>query len=183
MRGALACAPFPMTSSKKTFVRDGETLDVRAQRDADGQHRVTVGDAAIVVQARDLPGGGVRLQVGDVGHVAYAVTRGHRVQVRVDGQTFDLELARGRGAAAGGAGSGVIEAPMTGTVLDVRIAVGDAVTAEQTVVVLSAMKMEHKLLAGVAGRVVEVSAKAGGTVDAGAVLVRIEPAAKAEAKS
>lgn len=169
-----------MSNLQKTFVRDGDKLDVRVQREADGRQRATVGDATIEVGVRALPDGGVRLQVGAVGHVAYAVARGHKMQVRLDGQTFDLELSRGRGAAAGGAGSGVIEAPMTGTVLDVRVAVGDAVTAEQAVVVLSAMKMEHKLLAGVAGRVAELGCVAGATVDAGAVLVRIVPDAKPE---
>jgi 3-methylcrotonyl-CoA carboxylase alpha subunit len=68
----------------------------------------------------------------------------------------------------------VIDAPMTGTVLDVPVNVGDAVTADATVVVLNAMKMEHKLRAGVAGVVKEVSCKAGEIVDQGRVLVRVE---------
>ena len=172
-----------MSRLEKTFVRDGDKLDVRVQRDDGGGLRATVGDATHELVAHDLSDGGVRLQVGDVGHVAYAVTRGHKMQVRLDGQTFELELSRGRGTAAVGAGSGVIEAPMTGTVLEVRVAVGDAVSAEQAVVVLSAMKMEHKLVAGVAGRVAEVRCAAGKTVDAGAILVRIEPSKAAPDKT
>jgi biotin carboxyl carrier protein len=64
---------------------------------------------------------------------------------------------------------------MTGTVLDVRCKAGDAVAADQTLVVVSAMKMEHKLTAGIAGTVVEVAAAAGATVEQGAVLVVVEP--------
>jgi biotin carboxyl carrier protein len=71
---------------------------------------------------------------------------------------------------------------MTGTVLEVACKPGDEVTAEQTLVVVSAMKMEHKLTAGVAGTVKKVAAQKGGTVDQGAELVVVEPK-KAEAKS
>ena len=52
---------------------------------------------------------------------------------------------------------------------------GDEVDAEQTLVVVSAMKMEHKLSAGVAGVVQSVSTEAGATVDQGDALVVVEP--------
>jgi biotin carboxyl carrier protein len=64
---------------------------------------------------------------------------------------------------------------MTGTVLDVACKPGDVVAADQTLVVVSAMKMEHKLAAGVAGIVRKVAATKGGTVDQGAELVVVEP--------
>ena len=57
------------------------------------------------------------------------------------------------------------------------VAVGDAVTADQTVAVVSAMKMEHKLVAGLDGTVAEVAGEVGANVDQGALLVRVEPAA------
>jgi biotin carboxyl carrier protein len=62
-------------------------------------------------------------------------------------------------------------------VLDVAGAPGDTVTADQTLVVVSAMKMEHKLTAGLPGVVASVAAKKGATVDQGAVLVVVEPTA------
>jgi len=52
---------------------------------------------------------------------------------------------------------------------------GDAVTADETLVVLSAMKMEHKLTAGLAGVVTSVAASKGGTVEQGAALVVVAP--------
>ena len=69
-----------------------------------------------------------------------------------------------------------LEAPMTGTVLAVHVAVGDRVEVGQTVAVVTAMKMEHKLQAEIEGVVAEVGAAAGDQVDQGAVVVRIEAA-------
>jgi 3-methylcrotonyl-CoA carboxylase alpha subunit len=157
---------------KKSFVRDGKPVDVRVEF-AGGRARVHVGEASYEFGVVLLPAGGVRLVTGDGAHTVFVAPRGRRLQVRVDGVTHDLELARGRGAVSA-SGSGVIDAPMTGTVLDVPVKVGDAVTADATVVVLNAMKMEHKLRAGVAGVVKEVSCKAGEIVDQGRVLVRVE---------
>ena len=52
--------------------------------------------------------------------------------------------------------SGGLVAPMPGRVLEVRAAVGDTVTAGQTMLVLEAMKMEHHMTAPFDGTVTEV---------------------------
>ena len=158
-------------SLKKTYLRAGEPVDVRVTFEG-ARARAQVGDKNYEFEVAPLPGGGVRLVAADGAHTAFVAPRGQRQQVRVDGHTFDLDLARGRGAAAV-AGSGVVEAPMTGTVLEVLVKLGDTVTADQPVVVLNAMKMEHKLTAGVAGKVQEVGCKPGEIVDQGRVLVRV----------
>jgi len=74
--------------------------------------------------------------------------------------------------ATGGAGEGVLLAPMHGKVIAVDAGVGDAVTAGQRVVVLEAMKMEHEILADVDG-VIEEIVVADSQVGADQVLVRI----------
>ena len=159
-------------SGHKIYVRDGEPVDVRVT--FEGQRaRVHVGEASYEFDVVPMVGGGVRLVTDQGAHTVFVAPHGKRQQVRVDGHTYDLEVARGRGAQSV-VGTGVVEAPMTGTVLDVLVKVGDAVDADQTVVVLSAMKMEHKLLAGVAGTVQEIGCKAGENVDQGRVLVRVE---------
>lgn len=162
-------------STKKTFVRDGKPLDVRVTHEADNVVRAFVGERSYDLVAEPLPGGGVRITHGGKTMTAHVALRGQRMQVRLDGQTYDLPIARGRGAGAAGGGSGEVEAPMTGTVLDVKVKVGDEVAADQVVAVLSAMKMEHKLTAGVIGKVVEVNCKPGAIVDQGKVLVKVAP--------
>ncbi|WP_062429084.1 ATP-binding protein [Herbidospora daliensis] len=69
---------------------------------------------------------------------------------------------------------GSLPAPMPGTVLRVEVGVGDAVKPGQTVVVLEAMKMEHRITAPAEGVVAELTAVAGRQVDAGTPLAVIK---------
>lgn len=78
-----------------------------------------------------------------------------------------------RPAASGPAGAGSATAPMPGTILDVKVSVGDQVKAGQTVVILEAMKMENEIGAPVDGTVKEVRVQKGATVNPGDVLVTI----------
>jgi propionyl-CoA carboxylase alpha chain len=65
-------------------------------------------------------------------------------------------------------------APMPGGVVRVAVAVGDEVKPGQLLVVLEAMKMEHAVHAGAAGKVSEVSVSVGDQVETGRVLVVVE---------
>ena len=76
--------------------------------------------------------------------------------------------------AVGAAGAGVLVAPMHGAVTAVEVTVGDRVEVGDKVIAIEAMKMEHMLVADVAGEVVEV-ASVGAQVPTDAVLARIEP--------
>ena len=73
-----------------------------------------------------------------------------------------------------------VEAPMAGSVLDVRVVVGRSVAAGETLLVISAMKMETEVQAPCAGVVVNLAAlSVGGALDAGQVIAAIEPHADA----
>ncbi len=61
--------------------------------------------------------------------------------------------------------------PVPGTVTVVAVAAGDAVTEGQTLVVLEAMKMEHRIIADVDGTIARVLVEAGQSVDAHTVVV------------
>jgi len=67
--------------------------------------------------------------------------------------------------------AGSLVAPMPGIVQRVRVAVGDRVAARDELLVLEAMKMEHRILAPAAGTVAAVHVAPGETVTAGALLV------------
>ncbi len=71
--------------------------------------------------------------------------------------------------------AGGLIAPMPGTVVEVRVAVGEHVTAGTTLVVMEAMKMEHHISAPADGVVTEVFVGADQQVDNGAALLMIEP--------
>lgn len=108
-------------------------------------------------------------------HVAHGGMVGDQLQVRKAGHTWTFGVAERQGSAARVDDSGEVHAPMTGTILQVLVAKGQSVEAGQPLVLLTAMKMEHRLDASIAGVVVELQAEAGANVDQGHLLVRIEP--------
>jgi biotin carboxyl carrier protein len=68
-----------------------------------------------------------------------------------------------------------IRAPMTGRVVKVAAAPGQAVRASDVLVVLEAMKMEYRLVAPRDGTVESVGCSEGERVDLGRVLVTLAP--------
>ena len=75
-------------------------------------------------------------------------------------------------AAPAGAGSPQ-KAPLPGTVIDVKVQVGQQVNAGDIVVVLEAMKMQNNIEAEYSGKVTSILVKPGETVMEGAVLLTI----------
>jgi acetyl-CoA/propionyl-CoA carboxylase biotin carboxyl carrier protein len=74
-----------------------------------------------------------------------------------------------------GTGADTLAAPMPGTVTVVKVAVGDTVTAGQSLLVVEAMKMEHIITAPHDGTVAEVSVTPGATVAMDQVLAVVDP--------
>jgi hypothetical protein len=87
----------------------------------------------------------------------------------------------GPGSPRGGAGADVADAatvsPLPGIVRRVAVRAGDRVEAGAVLVVVEAMKTEHRIAAARAGRVGEVLVAEGQEVAAGTTVVRIEVAA------
>jgi acetyl-CoA/propionyl-CoA carboxylase, biotin carboxylase, biotin carboxyl carrier protein len=110
--------------------------------------------------------------------------------VEVDGKRFEVTVSapehpgrsrlRARRAAiaererAAHGAADVVRSPMQGTVLTVGVAAGDVVGGGDVLVVVEAMKMENELSSPKAGRVKEVAAIEGQSVEAGRLLVVVE---------
>jgi biotin carboxyl carrier protein len=154
----------PAGTGRYRILVDGKAHDVLAERAGDfglsmmiGEHRTSNRDVQVA------PAGG----------------RGELL-VTIDGRTVPVSVngrRRGRGspdAAGHAAGEQSIMAPMPGRVVRVLVGPGDEVTARQGVVVVEAMKMENELRSPKAGKVRDVTVKAGMSVEAGRVLVVIE---------
>ncbi|MHC5903129.1 acetyl/propionyl/methylcrotonyl-CoA carboxylase subunit alpha [Streptomyces sp. S6] len=73
------------------------------------------------------------------------------------------------------AGADALTAPMPGTVTVVKVALGDEVTAGQSLLVVEAMKMEHVVAAPHAGTVTELDVTPGATVAMDQVLAVVTP--------
>ena len=70
--------------------------------------------------------------------------------------------------------TGGYAAPMPGKVVAVNVEAGQAVNAGQLLIVLEAMKMEHRITCSEAGIVKELRVQVGQQVDAGQVMLVIE---------
>ena len=71
------------------------------------------------------------------------------------------------------AGAKQVTAPMPGTIVSVKVNVGDKGEAGTLVAVLEAMKMENEIFAGVDGTVAGISVSAGDSVNSGDVIVSV----------
>ncbi|MBN3930372.1 ATP-grasp domain-containing protein [Streptomyces verrucosisporus] len=163
-----------------------EPVAVRVRGRADGAE-VRIGDAGPVSAALRSQGEGASgegsgralLAWDGVTHsFAHARSGGSRWLGR-DGQSWHLadhdpvEAALRGGAGAHGADA--LTAPMPGTVTVVKAAVGEEVTAGQSLLVVEAMKMEHVIAAPYDGVVTELDVTAGSTVAMDQVLAVVEP--------
>ncbi len=99
------------------------------------------------------------------------IINGRRMSVTV------RDKRHSRGPAGGGAGaSGKVNliAPMPGKVVRVLLSPGDQVEPSQGVLVVEAMKMQNEVQSPKQGRVAEIRAGEGQTVNAGDILAVIE---------
>ncbi|NUT51299.1 MAG: ATP-grasp domain-containing protein, partial [Saccharothrix sp.] len=101
---------------------------------------------------------------------------GDRVEVGAVALTLRPRFPEPRAKAAEGA----TVAPMPGTVVRVAVEPGQRVEPGAELLVLEAMKMEHRVLAATGGTVAEVLVQAGRQVDAGDVLAVVEAEAPRE---
>jgi acetyl-CoA carboxylase biotin carboxyl carrier protein len=67
-----------------------------------------------------------------------------------------------------------VTAPMAGKVIDVKVAVGDAVNEDDELIILEAMKMEMPVVSTASGTIKEIKCSKGDAVGADDVLIVIE---------
>jgi biotin carboxyl carrier protein len=147
--------------------------------------RVVIGEREYEVDWLKVPGGAISMIVNGESRTARVARRDGGLAVWVDGHRIDLDVgsaadeAVGRAGAGAGA-SGVIKAPMPGSVVKVLVSLGDEVSAGQSLVIVEAMKMENEVRSPVGGVVKTVNVAAGDSVGTTEVMVEVEPADAAE---
>ena len=137
-----------LTRDGEAFVLEGQTL-VQHNR---GRLRLTLRDGRTCL--------------------AHAAKVGDVWWVHLNGRTYKWE--RIEPGSSGAEDEGGLVAPMPGKVLEVLVAQGDIVQAGTPLMVLEAMKMEHRIVAAADGTVVAVHYEAGDQVAQGAVLLDLE---------
>ncbi len=110
-------------------------------------------------------------------------------KIKVEGKAYEVELeevtsvegsvtssAKVESAPAPVATSGnsvTVNAPMPGSVFDIKVNVGDTVTKGQVVAVLEAMKMETEIMSDTDGKVTAISVAKGANVNLDDVIMTI----------
>ena len=70
-------------------------------------------------------------------------------------------------------GATVVAAPMPGSIVSIKVNVGDTVTKGQVLLILEAMKMENEIMAPKSGKVVAINTSAGSSVNTGDPLISL----------
>ena len=98
-----------------------------------------------------------------------------RYNITVNGTAYDVtvEETDGSAAPAGAQGGVKINAPMPGTIVDVKLAVGAKVTNGTVIAVLEAMKMENDVVASCDGTIASINVTKGQSVETGTLIATI----------
>lgn len=108
-----------------------------------------------------------------------------KFNINVNGKAYNVEVEEVTNGAAPVAAPAATQAapvsangekvtsPMPGTILDIKVNVGDTVVAGQAIIVLEAMKMENDINAPCAGKVLSINTTKGSAVETGTVLAVI----------
>ena len=166
-----------MPPERTTFKFRDTEIPVSYRSRRDGTFSIVVAEQERTVAAYGAGEGGADLEIDDR-RLQFAVT-GSGDRWFVHGADYDVELVElprlplpEQYEIKGG-----LTAPMPGNVLATHIAEGDAVAEGQLLLVLEAMKMQHRITAPFDGTVKELHVTEGEQVDNGALLVMLEETA------
>ena len=112
------------------------------------------------------------VELDGVSSFAYVVRSNDQWWIHFQGRIFVVNMHE-PGSQDSSLSEGSLSAPMPGTILDVLVKAGQRVRKGQTLLVMEAMKMEHRIQAPKAGEVTIVHFEKGDRVDMGQNLVEI----------
>jgi len=114
----------------------------------------------------------VELTEGGSAKMYRASTLGHQYELEIiDAETRYLKSRKGNDLDES---DNRISSPMPGKIMKIPVKIGDRVEAGQTVIIVSAMKMESEYKAGNKGVIKEIHVKEGDTIEGNQPLITIE---------
>lgn len=140
----------------------GDAPAISVERVGDGYLSLVVDGESVSAAVEPLDGDRYRVTIN--GRMTEVQVKDERAMLL---ESFGLE-------AAADAGEAEVRAPMPGLVLDVLVAEGDTVAADEGLLVLEAMKMENELSAPSAGTVAAIHVNTGDAVDKNALLIELD---------
>jgi propionyl-CoA carboxylase alpha chain len=156
------------------FNHRGDTLVARYLRVRGGNFDYEVGDQSGSARIVALDDGHLDLEIDGVARQFAVTTRGRKHWVQTSaGEVALTELPRFPEPELELVTGGYV-APMPGRIVEVKVEAGQMVEAGDILIILEAMKMEHRISCAEGGTVGEVRVAAGEQVEAGDVLLVID---------
>jgi len=165
----------PEAVSYQANGHDTQTLALAYRLRRDGRFDITLAQRSAVAELLACDAETIDLLIDDQRWRHRVTALGDRRLVHGPGGDLELlELPRHPLPERAGLAGGLV-APMPGKVLSVAVSDGETVVAGQLLLVLEAMKMEHRITAPADGVVQSLKIAAGDQVANGALLVAFEP--------
>ena len=166
----------PSMMQRVSYTHRGEEVEVGYLSRRDGAFSCESSGQLVEARVIGSANGQIEIEIGGLRATFLVTTDGARHWVQsAAGEVAFVEVPRFpqpmQEQAAGG-----YAAPMPGKIVAVNVEAGQAVGAGEVLVVLEAMKMEHRVTCSEPGVVKEVFVTAGQQVDAGQVMLVIEAA-------
>ena len=165
---------------QRAYRAGSQHVVVAVERRAPGRFTVTVNGEAHVVEAARLGRSTLQLVVDGCTHTAHVARIGAVEHVAIAGEVYVLAPEAGGALAASDRDHPAVLAPpqilspMPGKVLQVLVHPGDRVAVGDGLLILEAMKMEHRIVAEGAATVAAVHVADGQMVDGGAVMLELD---------
>jgi len=137
----------------------GEKRSIRAS--LEGRTLTIDGEDGVAISLDEIGGAEIAYGVDGRRRRAEFVRKGSIVHVYADGRAWRIEDVSRAPADEAGAGDGAVKAPMAGSIVEVVVAEGDRVAKGALVLVMEAMKMQHRLTAPIDGVVETLAVKVG----------------------
>ncbi len=165
----------------------GQTIPVEADLKDDGTLLAKIGEKILATRYQIISENRVHMEVEGVGRNIYLADNGDGKLININGTTYLVQdadaLARnGTRKRSSKELPMEITPPMPSVVERIMVSEGDLVEKGQSVIVVSAMKMEATLQAPFKGKVLKINVAEGDKVMPGQILVDIEPEEEGESK-
>ncbi|SFE49958.1 acetyl-CoA carboxylase biotin carboxyl carrier protein subunit [Thermophagus xiamenensis] len=165
----------------KTLAKNGNRQEEIKVLNRDGSLlTVAIGEREYTLDIEKVENGVYSVLHKGKSHNMEIIKNGNKNHYTVNTQykSFDIEIAPATPAANRTAKNGKliekIKAPIPGKIVSVKVKIGDLVEANQTLIVLSAMKMENELKSPIKGVVKDVTVKKDDVVRENFVLVEVK---------
>jgi biotin carboxyl carrier protein len=165
----------------------GQTLPVEADLKDDGTLLARIGEKSFTTRCQIISENRIHMEVEGIGRNIYLADNGDGKLINVNGTTYLVQdadaLARnGTRKRSSKELPREITPPMPSVVECIMVAEGDLVEKGQSVIVVSAMKMEATLQAPFKGKVLKINVAQGDKVMPGQILVDIEREEEGQSK-